>query len=569
MLLSQALCRLIHAWDQGVISKISEDLLREDVALVLFQVLMQTLQKQNANGSWGHIPSQEITAYAIIALANLASLPVAAQLTSTIRDVIGKGRSFIRSKGVAPDIEYVWIAKTNYSPINISKAYILAALETKFPKYSIGPSFNDLLNISSETTKKYTHIFSNLPTLAEYPLWRIEGSVTEGIFFLRRLKGVKLDMLDRTALKGEDYFEFIAMAFVCANNLHGSFLKSDILFDMMTFVLHVYQIDEYFEHVIGRKYEKQFSKIKQLVLTLFEDSEPEKLHPTTGAGLKKRKLAHQKTNGSGDITIATNANSTGSEDVICDYSLNNGHNVGTPVPKGRTANGVPLSQDSESHISQKIKSFMTTIMENPSVKKADPVDRRLLENELRQCLLAHCTQLEDSKSHYQSLKSGSEWNLHCVSYHNWVRTIAAAHSCSPLSLALFRCLLPNDVAGRTVNAEEQYLIQDMWIHLGNRARMENDRASVRRDRKEENLNSLDFPEFTRVNGMAVTKESIAQLTRIIEYEKKCCKLGFETLDGLGEFGRKNAQVEGLKFYYFLEDIYNDVYILKDISSERK
>lgn len=569
MLLSQALCRLVNAWDKGVVANISENLLRDEVALVLFQVLMKTLQKQNDNGSWGHIPSKEITAYAIIALGNLSSLPTTAQLTVVIAEAIAKGRSFLNSDGVTPDIEYVWIAKTNYSPINISKAYVIAALETKFPKYSLGPSFRTLLNISPKTMKRYTHMFSNLPTLVEYPLWRVEGSITEASLFLRKLKSAKLDMLDRENLKGDEYFEFIAMTFVCANNLHGSFLKSDILFDMMAFVLHVYQIDEYFEHIIGTNYETHLSEIKHIVVRLFETAAPGKMClANNNGGSKKRKLEHDAATGHGDDATANNLHPTYSEYGVSNNGVRNANGGPVLAPTASTSIGANLLQAAEFEISEKINSFIRTVVQHPAVQKADAVDRHLLENELLLCLLAHITQLEDSKSHYQSLKSGSEWKVPCGSYHKWVRTIAAAHSCSPLSLAFFRCLIPKDVAGRTVSAEEQYLVQDMWVHLGNKARMENDRASVRRDRKERNLNSVDFPEFTRVDSGDVSKESMAQLTRIINYEKKCCKLGFESL-GLLDPNGKNTQMEGLKFYYFLEEIYNDVYVLKDISSERK
>ncbi len=523
MLLSQALCRLVNAWDQGVVSNLSEVLLSRDIALVLFQVLMQTLQKQNANGSWGRIPSKEITAYAIIALGNLASLPFSSQVSGVIRDAIAHGGSFLNSSGLGPDVEYVWIAKTNYSPVNVSKAYILAALETKFPKYSLGSPFNNLLNLPGKAIRKYTHMFSSLPTLNGFPLWRIEGSVTEGCLFLDKPKDAKLNTFDRSNLKGDEYFEFIAMTLACSNNLHSSFLKTDILFDMMTFILHVYQVDEYFEHVIGVNYEDHLPEIKRLVEKLMERRSPEQSPAAKGVTLEKQKLEHQETN------------------------------------------GTHLQQ---AVLSDKTKSFTNVILENPAVQKADPVDRSLLEHELRRCLLAHISQLESSKSHCQSTRAGSEWKTTCGSYHEWVRTVGAAHSYSPLSLAYFRCLLPQDIAGRHVSAEEQYLTQDLWMHLANKARMENDRSSVRRNGHEGNLNSVDFPEFNRANGGDATVDSIAQLTRIIDYEKRCCKLGFEELEGLSDVGGKNSQLEAFKFYNFLVELYNDVYVLKDISSGR-
>ncbi|KAG9229804.1 hypothetical protein BJ875DRAFT_521962 [Amylocarpus encephaloides] len=561
MLLSQALCRLVEAWDKGKINEISKDLLAEDIALVLLEVLVQTLQKQNANGSWGHIPSKEITAYAIIALGNLASMPFASKMSLVIRDAIEKGRSFINLTGIAPEIEYVWIAKTNYSPIKISRAYILAALETKYPKYFLSPALNNIFKVPIKDMQKYTHVLSNFPTLKGYPPWIIEGSVTQASFFLNRLKTVRLHMFDRQNLKGDEYLEFIAMTLTCANNLHGSFLKTDILFDMMGFILHVYEVDEYFEHVIGRVYEDHLPEIKQRVEWLLDDQWANKTTVSIDASSKKRKREHTSEGGSA-------------------ASASNGHGSQTPspvstdsvyytTPLGESTKDKRLSETSWAMIAEKIKSFAATVIDNKAVKRADPTDVQLLKTELHKCLISHITQLEDSRCHNQSLENGSEWKVSGGSYYAWTHTTAAAHSCSPLSLAFFRCLFPQDIAGRKVSAEEQYLIQDLWMHFGNKARMENDRASVRRDRNEGNLNSLDFPEFTRWVDRDDIKVAVAQLTRIIEYEKKCCKLGFEALAALEDGKKKNSQIEALRFYYFLVDIYNDVYVLKDISSERK
>lgn len=478
-----------------------------------------------------------------------------------IRDAIEKGRSFINSTGVAPDIEYVWIAKTNYSPIKISRAYVLAALETKYPKYFLSPALNNLFKVPIKDMQKYTHVLCNLPTLKGYPLWIIEGSVTQACLFLNRLKSVKLDMFDRQNLKGDEYLEFIAMTLTCANNLHGSFLKTDILFDMMAFILHVYEIDEFFEHVIGSIYEDHLQEIKQRIEWLLDAQWANETTLGIDSSNKKRKREH--TSDGEDIASAPNEHGSRAPSPV---STDSGYYA---TPLGEPTKDKRLSEASLSMISEKIKSFTATIIDNVSVKRADPTDIQLLKTELHKCLLAHITQLEDSKSHSQSLKKGSEWKVSGGSYHGWTHTTASAHSCSPLSLAFFRCLLPQDIAGRQVSAEEQYLIQDLWMHLGNKARMENDRASVRRDRNEGNLNSLDFPEFKRWTDRDDKGAAVGQLTRIIEYEKKCCKLGFEALAALEDGKRKNSQIEALRFYYFLVDIYNDVYVFKDISSERK
>lgn len=544
MLLSQALCRLVNASDKGFINNFSEELLAGDISLVLFQVLMQTLQKQHENGSWGHVPSKEITAYAIIALGNLASLPFNTQLPDVIRQAIEKGRAFINSSGVTPDVEYVWIAKTNYSPLNICKAYQLAALETEFPKYSLGSSFSKRLDLPGKEIQKYTQMFSILPILNEFPRWRIEGSVTEAILFRDKLQAAKLDIFDRSNLKGEEYLEFIAMTLACSNNLHGTFLKTEVLFEMMKFILHVYQVDEYYEHVIGLTYDQHLPEIQHLIEKLLE-SQP----------LEKDPNSHNGHSANGHNTKGHDVNGHG----VNEHGVN-GHGVDG---HGVNGSGAQLESAAWLKISKNITSFTDTVLDIPVVRRADPVDRDLLKHELRRCLLAHIIQLKDSKKHCQSIKDGSEWKPPCGSYHEWARTVGSAHSCSPLSLAFFRCLVPQDLAGRHVTAEEQYIVQDLWVHLANKARMENDRYSVQRDRKEGNLNSLDFPEFNRVDG------GVIQLTRIIEYEKRSIKLGFEALEEVVGAGQKHAQLEALKFYTFLLELYNNVYALKDISSERK
>lgn len=56
MLMYDCLVRLLYHWDQGHLLHISEELITEKVPLVLWQALMQTLQRQNHNGSYGETP---------------------------------------------------------------------------------------------------------------------------------------------------------------------------------------------------------------------------------------------------------------------------------------------------------------------------------------------------------------------------------------------------------------------------------------------------------------------------------------------------------------------------------
>ena len=106
---------------------------------------------------------------------------------------------------------------------------------------------------------------------------------------------------------------------------------------------------------------------------------------------------------------------------------------------------------------------------------------------------------------------------------------------------------------------------DAHEHKG---RLENDRASLRRDRKEKNLNSVDFDEFRSLSD----DEALKQVTRLIEYEKNCCEYAFRELQRAENSYRttrsgmlQDSQI--LCFQYFFSDLYSDLYTLKDISCE--
>ncbi|MCJ1360209.1 MAG: hypothetical protein MMC33_010212 [Icmadophila ericetorum] len=564
MLMSESLTRLLYFWDKGVVKSLPEDLILDGVSLVLFQALLQTLQKQNTNGSWGPKPSREITAYAIIALANLASLPFVEELSAQIETAIERGRSYIENSKEPPSIEYVWVAKVTYSPVNISKAYILAALKTSYPKYRLGALLTQKLNIPRKGVRQYMRIYSTLPQLHSFPLWRIQGCIIEGYLYLRRLKRVRLDMFGRANMKKDEYFDFIALTFACANNLRAAFLRTDVLFDMMSLVLRVYQVDEYVEHVIGKKFGNSIEHVKNIVDDIFVN---EKFEVGPSEESKKRHsngFANGQTGGhlNGDSNGFTGGHGNG--DV---KHLENSHTTNG----GETPLFEKLKQDEDFlEIHDKLNAFARSIICHPSVSASSAssgYDRNLLKHELRECLLSHIMQIEDSHQYLTTNGADPRRNVPRGSFYTWVRTTAASHSCAPLSLAFLQCLLKNQGCfGRSV--EEQYLIQDLWTHLSNKCRMENDRASLKRDREEKNLNSLDFPEFGLQPGCDSTFQGLKrQLSPILAYERKCCELAFEALQQATCAKARTQDLEALKFYYFLSDIYNDVYAMRDISCE--
>ena len=522
MLMSESLMRLLAAWDTGAVAGISTTLIEQQIPLILLQFLLQTLQKQSIDGSWGHKPSREITAYGVMALANLTSLPFASALYPRAEDAIEKARKYITNLESVLDIEYVWIAKVSYSPISVSRAYIVAAQNVTYPKFHLSDKLTQLVNIPQKGVQEYTHIFSHLPTTRMFPLWRIQGSIIEGYLFLKKLKQVKLDYFDRTGMKKDDYFDFIAMTFCCANNHNGTFLAADILFEMMVMALRVYQIDEFVEHNIGTQYSGALQDVKAIV---------KNLHILNGEA---------------------SAVPSQAEIITPELAL----------------------------VRVKLEAFASSLLNNQLIQNTSAYDRAVLTHKLRTCLLSHLQQLEDSEQVYNKSRTGNgstaskSFQIPCGSYHSWVHSTGASHSCAPLSLAFFYCLLSSPTNDSHNSSEIRYMIQDIWMHLSAKSRMENDRASLPRDRKECNLNSLDFPEFFAADersGKKISKEereqnSKEQLTRIINYEKKCCEMAMGQLENV--VGIKDKTLKSLRFYYFLSDVYNDVYAMRDISCER-
>ena len=102
------------------------------------------------DGSWSPKPSREITAYTIIVLANLVFLPFVSESAAQIESAISSGRLFMTTNEQIPTVEYLWIAKTMYSPITVSETYILAESGIIYPKYHLSSSLKDVIGIPRE-----------------------------------------------------------------------------------------------------------------------------------------------------------------------------------------------------------------------------------------------------------------------------------------------------------------------------------------------------------------------------------------------------------------------------------
>ncbi|CAF1415613.1 unnamed protein product [Adineta steineri] len=156
MLMSQGLTRLLYLHHEDVcFSSLSDDLIRNKVHIILLQLMVRLLQSQsNVTGCWGMNGSREETSYAIIALANLASLPFAELLRTQIDVAVARGQAYLSSTTSSNLLETeqkerLWISKTVYGVGSVHQSYILAALQTSALRYSFNSEKKSCLPVIS------------------------------------------------------------------------------------------------------------------------------------------------------------------------------------------------------------------------------------------------------------------------------------------------------------------------------------------------------------------------------------------------------------------------------------
>lgn len=376
--------------------------------------------------------------------------------------------------------------------------------------------------------------YCKLPRLQDVPSWKIQGCILEGYLYLRQLQRIRLDIFGRPNMKKDEYFDFIAMTCAFANNLQSSYLKTNVVFDAMTLMLRAFQLDEYVEHVIGKSFRHSVPKVKKIIENVFRSERVE------------------------EKDLVSHAN--GDDDRDDRFSEQLSTQNGT-----RTSLDGTLQEEDFSEIYDQLCAFVHSITCHPSTSGASKYDRKLLAYTLQEYLASHITQIEDSQKYLMEAEP-TEKTCPRGSFYNWVRTTGASHCGGPLLCVFLRCLV-RESRHRSRSAEEEFLFQDLWTHLGIKGRLENDRGSLRRDHKEKNLNSLDFPEFEQQRSTGPGPNSQDQLTAILAYERRCCELAFGALQEASDRGGKDTELQALRFFYFLSDLYNDIYTVRDISCE--
>ena len=353
-----------------------------------------------------------------------------------------------------------------------------------------------------------------------------------------------------------------------------------------------YQIDHYMESVVSKLSPKDFDYAKRMIVHLCEDN------PTVGSwnGGVYRQSPEDTAHLNGytpkqiDEAKFLAANST---EKLSQGALH------VPRPWGDTH----TDSSSANHITGNsplpdIEKTITRLVEHASnhacmISKSTTAQAHLKKS-LSTFLLAHMTQLEDS--HAFSLQQprlphqAPTFLSATKTYHSWVRSTGADHSSCPHSFWFFSHLITGDAShgGGGIRdplfrtPKQNYLAQDVALHLATLFRMYNDYGSIERDADERHVNSVNFPDMgtetedkdtmdrREGNGGGLSGEEtwLAQrkkeLLALTEYERACLDL---VLTGL-EKEVSSEVMERIMLFVDVTNLYGQIYLARDIGMRK-
>ena len=544
MLTAEALMGIVNCWAEDTLPQLSIQFLREEVLLVLFQALFRTLRRQDEDGSWERSP--EVTAYAVLTINAVMSLQIFDSLRPQIERAISSARIYLReaiSDHTPPC--FIWVEKVTFSSSTVSTAYILAALKCSPAPCSETESMSRLFDGLLGDFSKQVQFFGKLPMFASTPNWCLQGSLTEASFYSTPLKNKRNEIFGRQISGNAKHLLFIPFTWTGGNNILGAQIGSDILRDMMVTSAVAYDIDQIMESSVTPLSADEWTSVKIAVGDICEGEKPQ--HTNGHLPQKNHRSLKRKR-----------------EFVDLD-TISNTDRVAEGMENGHTKNGA----SNVAQVLGLLRNFVDYYLKHSSVQSASSYDQAKLRFEIRDFLLAHLTQSKDNnslKAQPSPEKSGRKtFESMTGSFYSWIRSTSGNHTAGPFAFAFFLCLLgPGDGKDCLLSAGAKYVAEDVSRHLASLCRLYNDYGSVARDREEDNLNSIQFPEFARNGGQTddVLKE---QLFNIAEYERRCLEHSLVELQKL-----VSAEVfSAIKVFCSTADMYGQMYVLKDLTPSIK
>ncbi|KAF2026976.1 Ent-kaurene synthase, partial [Setomelanomma holmii] len=490
-----------------------KELVKERLPAILLNVFIDLIERQNPDGSWDS--KHEVSAYAVLALAPLLAMLWPAALRNAGNACFEKGKSYIlRNMQHWEQGDYLWIEKVAYSLPTLSQAYCLAAAKVSFAESEVLPIR------TLEPDKRLAKFFSRIEPFSKGPSWKLEACVAQSLYSVNALRRSKLRVFpEMEKTSNHEYLQFIPFTWIGCNSFYDCGVTPEVLWEMMLISMLNFQVDAYMETVIGIDLVENLAGVRGVI-----------------DGLCRTKSdSVEQSGGPGSFPAAADVNFT-----------------------------PPSSEPSTTSLREVeivLSAYTTHILQHAFVLRSPAYLQSWLRRTLNQFLHAHVTHIEDCVGFPET------------TYHNWVHTTSADHTSCPFSFVFYLCLMHGGRAVRGKQCDDlfsgartKYLLEDACRHLATICRQYNDYGSVARDQKEENLNSINFPEFqdASAQGEGTTPKDSSEdsqaeakgcLLKIAEYERTCLNLALDSLKTKVD----GSAMRELELFFEVTDLYGRIY----------
>lgn len=530
MLTCEGIVDYIHKWDSDAFATSSSSGLDPRVPLVVHQALTKLLRTQNADGSWGPRSSLEETSYATLAIKRLLTLPFRGELRDASLTAIEQAESYLRytySRGYISIRERLWIDKTLYSIVTVSRSYIISATLAPTPNIQASETLGGLFNTPRSVIQKQGNFLRTLPSFSHIPSWVLEASVCEGYMIIDELR--KIDFFSQRAKLSEEYLLYCASCFVASNYKGSYFLSTGYLLMLLRITVATYQLDTFVDH--------QVINFSSLELDELEDFIQKRLH--TGRCL-----------------------STGPDAT---------HNL-------NQCNGEQHARVKEAKAM--LLSFMNFVLTD-ATEPVSTYNKWNLRSELRSALLAQIGHIRSSKGLVHEGVDLLHDQTGKTTFFSWLRGPASDNVLYPVILKymVFHMALsqvqPDEDVFRT--PEEQYIVEDFCSHAAAEVRLWNDYGSIERDKAEGVLNSIDVLNLScprpSANGITGDKSDrpckVVSLKKMAHYENRHVRLCLEQLETVlqeNDAHRASSIMSRLHMHATVTQVWAEMYSLRQFSA---
>ena len=274
MLTAQAFLLLLRRWARNELDleAVPKSLMYQAVPRTLLDILGRTMRSQQDDGSWES--KREVTAYAVLTLAPLLSLPWVDFLKPEGIACMYRGKAYLENNRHQWRVaERVWVEKTVYGSPNLSQAYCLAALKIVVPTMFVSARISDMF--PSQVAKKIAKMsgfFAQVIPFSCAPKWKLHLSLFQSAGYAVALKACRYDIFPPIEkASDEKYQEYIPFTWIGCRDSLSTPIPSQTLWEMMLVSMSNFQIDAYMETVVFERYSGRLPKLKDLIRSLCGD----------------------------------------------------------------------------------------------------------------------------------------------------------------------------------------------------------------------------------------------------------------------------------------------------------